>query len=128
MILKLNRERQITVIISSHILDELSRLATDYGFVNKGRIVKELSAESLHKQCRKCKRVTVSDMNVFSRTMDELGIEYTVVSKNEADVFGGNSVSEIVVAPSIRGCEVLSVESRNETLESFYINLIGGAR
>ena len=47
LILKLNRERQITVLISSHILDELSRLATHYGFIDKGTIVKEITAEEL---------------------------------------------------------------------------------
>ena len=47
LILKLNRERQITVLISSHILDELSRVATHYGFIDKGTIVKEITAEEL---------------------------------------------------------------------------------
>lgn len=44
LILKLNHERQITVLISSHILDELSRLATHYGFIDRGHMVKEISA------------------------------------------------------------------------------------
>ena len=49
LILKLNKERQITVLISSHILDELSRLATHYGFIDGGRMVKEISAKDLEK-------------------------------------------------------------------------------
>lgn len=49
LILKLNRERQITVLISSHILDELSRVATHYGFIDKGTIVKEITAEGAGK-------------------------------------------------------------------------------
>ena len=47
LILKLNRKRQITVLISSHILDELSRLATHYGFIDSGHMIKEISAEEL---------------------------------------------------------------------------------
>ena len=47
IILKLNREQQITVLISSHILDELSRVATHYGFIDKGQMVKEISAKEL---------------------------------------------------------------------------------
>jgi len=54
LILKLNREQQITVLISSHILDELSRLATHYGFIDRGHMVKEISAEELESECRKC--------------------------------------------------------------------------
>lgn len=46
LILRLNRERQITVLISSHILDELARLATHYGFIDGGRMVREMSARS----------------------------------------------------------------------------------
>ena len=51
LILKLNRERQITVLISSHILDELSKLATHYGFIDGGRMVKEVSAQELEEMC-----------------------------------------------------------------------------
>ena len=53
LILKLNRERNITVLISSHILDELSRLATHYGFIDGGRMVREISAADLEAACRK---------------------------------------------------------------------------
>ena len=53
LILRLNQERRITVLISSHILDELSRLATHYGFLDGGRIVKEVSAHELNAACRK---------------------------------------------------------------------------
>ena len=47
LILKLNRERGITVLISSHLLDELSRLATHYGFIDGGRMIREMSAEEV---------------------------------------------------------------------------------
>ena len=53
LILRLNRERQITVLISSHILDELSRLATHYGFIDSGHMVQEISAKELDARCRK---------------------------------------------------------------------------
>ena len=74
LILKLNRERQITVLISSHILDELSRLATHYGFIDRGHMVKEISAAELDAACRKSVRLEVSDMKALTRTLDEMGL------------------------------------------------------
>lgn len=67
LILKLNREQGITVLISSHILDELSHLATHYGFIDGGRMVKEMSAGELEARCRKCMRLDVSDTRACAR-------------------------------------------------------------
>ena len=74
LILKLNRQRNITVIMSSHILDELARLATHYGFIDGGRMLREISAEELEAACRKCLRVEVSDVGALTRVLDTKGI------------------------------------------------------
>lgn len=76
LILKLNREQQITVLISSHILDELSKLATYYGFIDMGKMVKEISAGELEAACRKCVRMEVSDTKVLACILDGMKIEY----------------------------------------------------
>ena len=76
LILKLNQEKQITVLISSHILDELSRLATHYGFIDNGCLVKELSAKELEAACRKCVRMKVSDTKALARVLDGMKIDY----------------------------------------------------
>ena len=98
LILKLNREQKITVLISSHILDELSRLATHYGFIDSGRIVREMSAEELEAACRKCMRI-----------------------------YAKPNITQLSLALAKDGCEVLSLEEHDESLESFYISLVGGA-
>ncbi len=128
LILKLNRERQITVLISSHILDELSRLATHYGFIDGGQMVKEISAEELEQACRKCMRVTVSDMNAFSMVMDRLKVEYSVINDRTADIFAQINVTELVSALKSKNCELITVTERDESLESYFINLIGGGK
>lgn len=128
LILKLNRERQITVLISSHILDELSKLATHYGFIDGGHMVKEISAEELEQVCRKCMRVTVSDINAFSMVMDKLNIEYSVIDDRTADIFAQISVTELVFALHAENCELITVSERDESLESYFINLIGGGK
>lgn len=126
LILKLNREKQITLLISSHILDELSKIATHYGFIDGGRIVKEISAAELENVCRKCERLKASDVKTLARVLDDMGAEYKIVSDCEADVFAKISVTRLVEALSANGCELLSVTERDESLESYYINLIGG--
>ncbi len=126
LILKLNREKQITVLISSHILDELSRLATHYGFIDKGRMVKEISAAELEAACRKCVRVRVSDIKALAGILHEKNLPYEIISDTEADIFERVNVSELAVLCGRRGCEILSMTEREESLESYYVNLVGG--
>ncbi len=128
LILKLNRERQITVLLSSHILDELSRLATHYGFIDKGRMVKEISAEELEAACRKCTRVEVTDTKALSRVLETMGMEYEIRSEREADIFAKVNVTKLVFALRAEGCDLLDITKREESLESYYINLVGGGR
>ena len=128
LILKLNRERQITVLISSHILDELSRLATHYGFIDRGRMVKELSAEALETASRKCTRVTVSDASALAVVLDGMGAEYSLISENAADVYARLNITDLTLALHDRGCDVLALDERDESLESVFVNLVGGDR
>lgn len=127
LILKLNRKHRITVLISSHILDELSRLATHYGFIDQGRIVKEISAHELEAACRQCVRVKVSDIKALARTLEPMNLEYKVVSDQEADIFAKVNISHLVLALEKEKCELLSIEQRDESLESYYMSLVGGA-
>ena len=127
LILRLNRERQITVLISSHILDELSRLATHYGFIDGGRMLREISAEQLEEACRKCLRVEVSDTSLLARALDGMQLEYKILSDTIADVFAKLSISELDRALEAQGCELISMRERSESLESYYVNLVGGA-
>ena len=126
LILKLNRERSITVLISSHILDELSRLATHYGFIDSGRIVKELSARELEAACRKCLRVEVTDTRALARVLDGMGVEYKILFDGQADVFAQLNISQLSRALDGEGCELLSAQERDESLESYFVNLVGG--
>lgn len=126
LILRLNRKHGITVLISSHILDELARLATHFGFIDNGHIVKEISAAELEAACRKCTHLTVSDTNILSRVLDETGMEFTILSNTEADIFGEISVTELALMLSAQDCEIQSMVERDESLENYYINLIGG--
>ena len=126
LILKLNRERQITVLVSSHILGELSKIATCYGFIDRGMLVKEISAGELWRECRKCLCLTVSDTRALARVLDGMGMEYTVLSDNRADIYGEAEITALVMALNEQGCRLISVKEREESLESYYMSIVGG--
>lgn len=128
LILKLNREKQITILISSHILDELSRLATHYGFIDRGHMVKEITAKELEEACRKSLRLTVSDGKRLALVLDDMQAEYCFVSRDTAEIYSDIRVTKLVCALAEAGCEVLSIQEKEESLESYYIRLIGGGR
>ncbi len=130
LILKLNREKNITVLISSHILDELSKLATHYGFIDNGTIVKEMSAEELNDACRKCVTLTVSDTQAAVNALEDSGItnkaEYKILDGNRIDVYAQPNITQLVHALDKQGCELVTVKEHDETLEGFFISLVGG--
>ena len=128
LILKLNREMGITVLISSHILDELSRIATYYGFIDSGHIVKEISAEELERSCTKKTVVTVTDIRAFVRALDSLGLTYRVTGDKTVEIYDSISVSALSEAAKNESCTILSLREQEESLESFYLNVVGGDR
>lgn len=126
LILRLNRERQITVLISSHILDELSRIATYYGFIDGGRIIKEISREELESACRKCTRVEVTDTKVLAHVLHTANVDHKILSTTTADIFAKVNVSQLATALAKESCEILSMQEKDEDLESYYFSLVGG--
>lgn len=128
LILKLNREYRITFLISSHILDELSKLATHYGFVDNGRLVKEISAEELERECRKCIRVEVNDTKPLAHVLDQMKLDYKIISGTAADIYAKINVSNLVLSLTKEHCEIVTVSEREESLESYYISLVGGEK
>lgn len=128
LILKLNREYQITVLISSHILDELSRLATHYGFIDHGQMVKEISREELEAACGKCTHVRVSDTQTLSQVLDSMNLKYSIHSETEADIYAEITISKLTLALAEKSCELYTVQEKEESLESYYISLVGGGR
>ncbi|MCR4566425.1 MAG: ABC transporter ATP-binding protein [Pseudobutyrivibrio sp.] len=126
LIIKLNKEQGISFIISSHILDELARVATYYGFIDKGRIVKEMSAEELGKECRKSVRMKVSDTKILARIMDSQGIEYNIIDDKTADVYSEVAFSTIAKDFEEAGCTIYTMDEREESLEAIYLSLLGG--
>ncbi|NBK91184.1 ATP-binding cassette domain-containing protein [bacterium 1XD21-13] len=128
LLLRLNREHQITILISSHMLDELARLATHYGFIDNGSMVKEISAAELEAACRKCILMEVSNAKALACVLDRMNIEYKILSDTTAQVFAKVKASLLISELAEENCEVISMQERTESLESFYMGLVGGGK
>ncbi len=126
LILRLNRENGITVLISSHILDELAKVATHFGFIDRGSIVKEISFAELEKACRKCVEIEVTDGAALCKVLDEMGSDYRLTSQTRAEIFAKVNITQLALALLNLGCDIVSVTDKDESLESYYIGLVGG--
>ncbi|MBR4626322.1 MAG: ATP-binding cassette domain-containing protein [Ruminococcus sp.] len=127
LLTRLNKERGMTILISSHILDELSKLATHYGFIERGKIIKEMSAEEIDHVCRHIVEVTVSDTKVLADVLGEMNVDFRITSDTEAEIYSEITVTPLVLRLHEKGCEVIKLSEHHESLESFFINLVGGA-
>ena len=78
-------------------------------------------------RCRKCTRVEASSSKVLARVLDRLGAEYRVVDDAKVDIFADVQVTKLAVEALKENCVIYSMKERDESLESFYMNLIGGA-
>ncbi|MBQ9809129.1 MAG: ATP-binding cassette domain-containing protein [Ruminococcus sp.] len=128
LIQKLNREMGITILISSHILDELSKLATHYGFIEGGHIVKEMSAEELHDACRNYVRIVTDTPDELNAALTEMNYSFQMTAPNEAEIFTPFSVTPFVKALDKRGVNIVTMSLQEESLENYFMNLIGGNR
>ena len=127
LILKLNIEKRITFLISSHYLDELSKIATCFGIIDKGKIIKEITKEELEQNFKKRTQINVSNIKECVKYLEEKNLNYKVITNNIIDIYEKINVSELVVALSKRDCMVNNFQEKEESLENYYLNLIGGA-
>ncbi|WDV48083.1 ABC transporter ATP-binding protein [Clostridiaceae bacterium M8S5] len=129
LLLKLNKEKNITILISSHILTELSNVATSYGFLSKGRLVEQLSAKELKNRCRSYLEVKVTNANKLSALLEQkLGYkDFKVLKGDIIHIFDDNvvpeKISELAIANQIG---LVGLKEKSIDLESYYMTLIGG--
>ena len=71
-------------------------------------------------------RLTVNSTKLLCRVLDKIGLEYNVISATEADIYGTIKAADLVHALDEVGCETLSMHEKNESLETYYMNLVGG--
>ena len=126
LILNLNKHKGITILISSHYLDELSKIATHYGFIDKGTIIKEISKLELDKQLKKKTIIKVNNIKELSKYLENKKINYQVIDNQTISIFDKIDISQLVLNLSKKKCTIEEIYKVNESLENYYLNLIGG--
>lgn len=127
LIRKLNQERNITIIISSHILGELESIATNYGFLDKGVILEEVSREELEHKCRPIFKIRVNaPEKVLSFLKEKYGFSQILLEEGAIMIKEPFEHPELLTREIVeRGMDLYEFSVLNKSLESYYLDLIG---
>ena len=131
LLLQLNRERETTILISSHILTELSSVATCYGFLEQGQLLEEITAQTLHDKCRTCLRLSVDDAPRAAMLLQtRLGTDnFQVLPGSVIELYDClDRPQEVSGTLASGGVAILGMEQKSADLEAYFLNLIGGGR
>lgn len=126
---RLNRDKEMTILISSHILSELSAVATDYAFIEKGQMVEQISAQALHEKCRRFIELKTSQPQKAATVLEQkLGCsQYEVLADGSIHVYDFLDQPEAVAAAMVEGqAGLMGMESKGVDLESYFMKLVGG--
>ncbi|WP_055069185.1 ATP-binding cassette domain-containing protein [Clostridium massiliamazoniense] len=129
LLIKLNKENGITIIISSHILSELHKLATCYGIISNGTLVEQLTASELDQKCKKHLFIKVDDINKASNILENsLNIKNFIVSQNNSlkiyeHIEKGDEINKCLAINNIYAKEITI---KGDSLESYFFKSIGG--
>ena len=125
LLITLNKEEGITVLISSHILSELEKIASCYGFISHGHLIEEITAEELQAKCRKSLNVKVDNVNRAEEVIRSLNIhDYKAFPNGDVKIYENVQINSIVTALSAANVMVLGINSSEESVEEYYLNLV----
>ncbi len=129
LILKLNQEKNITFLISSHILSELSLIATAYGIISRGELVREISREDLKQIEQTQTHIKTSDnekaFNILKFHLSSDTLDYV---DDEIVIYGDIEINQIISYFMAEGITIDSINTTHSTFEDYYLSIVGGVR
>lgn len=130
MLQRLNRERGMTILISSHILEEMSKLVTTVGIIEKGQLLRELSVAEMERACSTRATLRTSAPEDALKALAGIGISRAaVVDGRTVDVYERTEETpEMVRALTAAGVPVSELFLCGQTLEEFFFGIVGGVR
>lgn len=125
---KLNKEQGITFIVSSHILEELAKIATNYGIIHEGVLLQELTREQLLEKCSEHIEVRTDNAKQACTVIENMGImKYKVVDAETIQIYERlDDSGEIALHLAGQGIKLKGIMVKNEALEDYYLQMTGG--
>lgn len=125
LIEKLNKERKITVLISSHILDELYKIVSHIGIIDKGELITELTKQEIEEKCQKKLMIKTTEPEKVAVVLEYMSLnQYTISPDGVVYLYDGfDRIPEINKQLVETGIKVLALEIQNENLEDFYMSI-----
>ena len=127
---KLSEDQGVTILISSHLLSELSELCTDFSIINKGQLVENLSLEELHDRCRSHIVLRTNNTEKTAAVLeDKLSIgSYKVLQSGDIEIYEQlDAVERISKTVTDSGCIITKLYESGQSLEDYYLEKVGGS-
>ena len=126
LILKLNKERNITFLISSHLLDELAKVVTKYGFINNGDLFEEIESKKLLEKCKQQVIIEVDDTKKALSILETMIDKKSISTKDNTVIIDANEDTAFINTKLVKGgVSVSSIYSNSISLEDYFMERIG---
>ena len=127
IIIKLNKERGVTFLISSHLLDELGKIATRYGILSDGQLVDEISADELQERCKTCLIIEADDLNKAQEVLNKANLLGNYVFSNNKLLMYDHFEKPYLINETLvkNGLKVNSISFSNNGFEDYFIERLG---
>ena len=126
LLLKLNQEQGLTMLISSHMLTELSKLATRYGFIDRGKLLREINVEELKKESRQATILQLSSSKLKIDELNAAGLKDFELIGSNLRIYGQQSLQPYLNELLKQHIELVNMQKESDDLEAFFMNMIGG--
>ena len=127
LIMRLNDERGITVVVSSHVWEQLGKMATRYGVIREGRMVREMSAAEVDQECSDFLQLEAANPTLALAVLQErfAGLRFQSMPDGAIRVFGGADAGAVGAALNEQGIAVRGLYAHRRDLEEFFVEMMG---
>ena len=129
LLLKLNKEKNVTMLISSKTLEEVDQLATDFIIIHEGKIIETISHQNLHEKCQRYIALKTNAPELTAALFEEKlqTLNYKIMPDNSIKLFDYvDDVNKVVTCLVENELEIHSITTNERSLESYFVQSIKG--